>query len=72
MYGCQADIPKVPTNVNKNKVASPNVTQREKLLPMIMERTMDWFSVADCSFVIHKSKETTGRVSKLFLIVFRS
>jgi len=23
---------------------------------------MDWFSVLDCSFVVHKSKETTGRV----------
>lgn len=26
-----------------------------------MERQMDWFSVGDCSFVIHKSKEATGR-----------
>lgn len=69
LYGCQADTPKVPTNVIKNKVTSPNVTQREKLLPMIMERTMDWFSVADCSFVIHKSKETTGRVSNRVFIM---
>jgi len=28
-----------------------------------MEKTFDWFSVADSSFIIHKSKETTGRVS---------
>lgn len=30
---------------------------------------MDWFSVADCNFIIHKSKETTGRVSINNLIV---
>lgn len=68
MYGCTPDPPKTATGLTKQlKVTSPSLTQRERLLPAIMERTMDWFSVVDCSFVVHKSKETTGRVSFMFL-----
>lgn len=64
MYGCAPDPPKTATGLPKQqfKVTSPSLSQRERLLPTIMERCMDWFSVMDCSFVIHKSKETTGRV----------
>lgn len=62
LYGCQPDPPKTQTGLVK-KTSSPAMTQRERLLPVIMEKTMDWFSVADCSYVIHKSKETCGRVS---------
>lgn len=65
MYGCAQEnksLSGIPVS-KPTKVSSPHLTQREKLLPVIMEKTMDWFSVVDCSFVIHKSKETTGRVS---------
>jgi len=38
------------------------INHKEKILPVIMSKTMDWFSINDCDFAIQKCKETTGRV----------
>jgi len=53
-------------NLAKNAKGPPNATamaNKEKILPVIMSKTMDWFSLNDCDFAIQKCKETTGRVS---------
>ena len=53
-------------NLAKNTKGPPNATaliHKEKILPIIVSKTMDWFSLNDCNYAIQKCKETTGRVS---------
>ena len=41
---------------------------KEKVLPSMADRSLDYFSYNDSSFAIQKCKESTGRVSSLFKI----
>jgi len=62
LYGCQHNA----VATSKNGKGPPGATaalHKEKILSFIMQKTIDWFSYNDCNFYIHKSKETTGRVS---------
>jgi hypothetical protein len=61
LYGCQNPNALLPKSQQKS------VTHKEKVLPLIMQRTMDWFGFNECNFTIHKSKEATARVSTLIL-----
>ena len=38
------------------------MAHKEKVLPILMARNMDYFSYDGCSFNVLKCKETTGRV----------
>ena len=62
LYGCQHNA----VATSKNGRGPPGATaqlHKEKVLALVMQKTMDWFSYADSNFYIHKSKESTGRVS---------
>ena len=39
------------------------LAHKEKVLPVLLTRAMDYYSYHDCSFAMHKAKESTGRVS---------
>ena len=58
MYGCQ----------NLTPLAKPQKASmhKEKILPLLMQGTMDWFGFPECNFSIQKCKEATGRVSPPF------
>lgn len=62
VYGCQHNS----VTLAKNTKGPPNataLTHKEKILPIIVSKTIDWFSLSDCNYAIQKCKETTGRVS---------
>ena len=42
---------------------------KEKVLPVMAMKVMDYFSYNDSSFAIQKCKESTGRVSTSYLFI---
>jgi cytosolic carboxypeptidase protein 2/3 len=56
MYGCQNQALVRPLKATLHK---------EKILPLLMQHTMDWFGFSECNFTIQKCKEATGRVRLL-------
>ena len=64
MYGCQqTGANGKPIHIHDKKGL---LAHKEKVLPVLQARQMDYFSFEGCSFAIQKCKETTGRVSSNF------
>lgn len=64
VYGCsQSNTSKF---VDKQKGL---MAHREKVLPVMLTKQIDFFSYSDCAFSVQKCKESTGRVSKNTSIV---
>lgn len=61
MYGCQQTGPNGKALHIHDKKGL--LAHKEKVLPVLQARQMDYFSYEGSSFTIQKCKESTGRVS---------
>ena len=63
MYGCQQGTGTVGKQLHLLEKKGM-LAHKEKVLPVLLARNIDFFSFQDSSFVIQKCKESTGRVSE--------
>ena len=63
MYGCQQSGGTVGGKQLHLLEKKGMLAHKEKVLPVLQARSMDYFSFHDSSFAIQKCKESTGRVS---------
>ena len=54
VYGCQHNSVTLAKNPKGPLNATTITHHKEKILPIIASKTIDWFSLNDCNYVVHK------------------